>query len=90
MKKIAVCDISRQMVDFKSYKILDLNQNRHTNLLDLFVRESIQNSLDAAEKDAVSVDFTLAKFNRTKLSEVFQGLESLWSDVPDEFLSVGD
>ena len=46
---------------FTGSNILDINQNRVTPFLDLLVRESIQNSLDAAHADAdyVSMKFRL-------------------------------
>lgn len=73
--------------------------NEHTPTLDLLVRESIQNSLDAAKKDGrkdapVNVDFKIGEFKSAKLNSCLEGIaENLDRRYPDskyKFLSVSD
>lgn len=56
--------------------LLKLIQNNNMPVLDLFVRESIQNSLDAKnDKDSyVTVNFLTGKFNRKKLNTELEGV----------------
>ena len=50
-------------------------QNEHTPNLDLLVRESIQNSLDATNgDDYVIVNFKTGEFDKNKLAEHFEGI----------------
>ena len=55
--------------------LLDLMQSHSINSLDLLVRESLQNSLDASKdrvnKSHVDVDFISGKFNTTELCREF-------------------
>lgn len=51
-------------------------QNEHTPNLDLLVRESIQNSLDATTGDRyVIVNFKIGEFDKNKLANHFEGIE---------------
>lgn len=61
-------------VDGKS--IQNLMQNKETPILDLFVRESIQNSLDAAASNVnhVEVRFQTGSFNVQAVSGYFDGI----------------
>ena len=58
--------------------VLRALQNNHTPLLDLFVREVLQNSLDAANKKAkyVNVDFIYGSFKRKIFAEEFEMLSA--------------
>ena len=60
--------------------LLRLIQNNGTPTLDLLVRESIQNSLDAALKDDeseyVDVSITTSDFETKRLAPHFQGIEN--------------
>lgn len=51
-------------------------QNNHTPALDLLVRESIQNSLDAArsESQPVKFDLSVRRFENNKVSKRFSGI----------------
>lgn len=51
-------------------------QNKHTPILDLLVRESIQNSLDAAIEDTekVKVDFCLGEFSPKQINNLLDGI----------------
>lgn len=62
--------------------LIDAIQNSHTPCLDLFVRESIQNSLDASDltKKNVKVQFLVKEFQSDKLSGYFDDIH----DVLDE------
>lgn len=67
--------------------LLRLIQNNDMPLLDLLVRESIQNSLDAAlDGDGyVNVDFNVKEFRRNAFNEVFEGIaENLNRRYPNE------
>mgnify|MGYP001256722954 CR=1 FL=1 len=57
--------------------LLRLIQNSHTPLLDLLVRESIQNSTDAAKdsKTPVRYDISVKQFNRGSVARHFEGIE---------------
>ena len=73
---------------FTGSNILDINQNRVTPFLDLLVRESIQNSLDAAHADAdyVSMKFLIKKFNSLQLLEEFEGIkDGVKALFPEEY-----
>lgn len=51
-------------------------QNNSTPILDLYVRESIQNSLDAskANVDCINVDIMAREFDAYKFSNYFDGI----------------
>ena len=66
--------------------LLRLIQNQGMPLLDLLVRESIQNSLDAALPDAryVNVDLSVGSFHSKELNNNFDGIKhSLNKRFPD-------
>jgi len=56
--------------------LFDSIQNKHTPILDLLVRESIQNSLDAAlpTVDSVNVNFRLGHFNPVDVNNLLDGV----------------
>ncbi len=56
--------------------LFDSIQNKHTPILDLLVRESIQNSLDAAVPniDCVKVGFLLGQFTPSKVNNLLEGV----------------
>ena len=61
-------------------------QNNNTPVLDLLVRESIQNSLDAALKNekSVRVDFFVSTFKSNEFNEFFDGIkEGLHKKYPN-------
>ena len=75
--------------------LLRLIQNTNTSRLDLLVRESIQNSLDAGNKisKSVKVKFNIGKFNTHRISNAFEGIaDKLSSIYPGEntYLSIQD
>lgn len=76
--------------------LLRLIQNQDTPLLDLFVRESVQNSLDAfrADSSSVDVDFQIGEFNCRDLNKHFEKIESRlnqkYSAATGRFISVRD
>lgn len=57
--------------------ILELMDNKGTPILDLFIRESIQNSLDAVKKNATSVrvDFNIDEFDIDSFCDIFSELK---------------
>ena len=61
--------------------LLKLIQNHKTPVLDLLVRESIQNSLDAHKPDAksVMVEFLTGNFNSRKLGNELEGITAALS-----------
>ncbi len=75
-----------------------MQDNNEIPLVDLFVREAIQNSLDAGAgkttKDYIDVNFILGKFDRAKLNKELSGsTELLNKDFPEkqyEFIAVRD
>ena len=58
--------------------LLKLIQNHKTPVLDLLVRESIQNSLDARKQDSrsVTVEFLTGQFSSRKLGAELEGITS--------------
>lgn len=67
-----------------------------TPILDSFVRESIQNSLDAYDRassnPAVTVEYNISDFNVPALTEKLEGLSILndRKDLPHKYLSIRD
>ena len=76
--------------------LLKLIQNHKTPVLDLLVRESIQNSLDAHKPDArsVTVEYLTGKFSSRKLGKELDGItEALARRFPSDicqYLAVCD
>lgn len=70
-------------------------QNEHTPVLDLLIRESVQNSLDAAlpESEYVMVDISDGIFRTEDLSAYFEGIEGNLNQLypgDQPFLSIRD
>ena len=70
--------------------VLRAIQNNSDPLIDLFIRESIQNSLDAGDKEIpipyVSIDFIVNEFNAYKLNLSLENItERLNNRFPNEF-----
>lgn len=91
--KIATDDPQSMSQDGSS--ILRSLQNKSLPMVDLIVRESIQNSLDATNdgEQYTQVDFQVKKFNTHVLAKEFRGIEEkLNSDYSDNnyFLSIAD
>lgn len=61
-------------------------QNNSMPVLDLLVRESIQNSLDAYKKDskAVKIDFGVGSFSNQKLAKELEGISQALSSKYEE------
>lgn len=67
--------------------LLRLIQNDHTPILDLLIRESVQNSIDASDgqHDWVSYDISTKSFEKSKVTHIFEGIgEKLDRRFPDE------
>ena len=64
-------------MDMSGKGLIRAIQNNNMPLLDLFVRESVQNSLDAFKKgaDVVRVDFGIKNFNNVDLARKLEGVE---------------
>lgn len=71
---------------------LRILQNEHTPILDLLVRESIQNSLDAQDnKDFVQVDYCIGEFQQERLVSKFEGIKDGLNSRPERtFLAIRD
>ena len=75
--------------------ILKSLQNNHLPIIDLIVRESIQNSLDAGLKNTerVAVDFYLGDFSTKDLARELEGVyQTLIEKYPGQhkYLDFGD
>lgn len=76
--------------------LLRLIQNNSMPILDLLVRESVQNSLDAAKSDGdyVSVDFITGTFISKELSkeldDITDGLNKRFRDKEYKFIAIAD
>lgn len=61
--------------------VLRVIQNNSDLLIDLFIRESIQNSLDAGDKDSnkpyVNIDFIINVFDAKKLNRQLEGITDI-------------
>ena len=73
-----------------SDKLLAMSQNTSDSRLDLLVRESIQNSLDAALGSDVVVDYRFNRYDPIRLKRVFPGLESVWDRVSRLCIVISD
>lgn len=91
--KHAINDV--QSMSHDGGKILQSLQNNYLPLIDIVVRESIQNSLDASVKDAHSaiVNFKIDKFSSEKLAPLFEEIDykllELYPEYQD-FLAISD
>lgn len=76
--------------------LLRLIQNKNTPLLDLFVRESIQNSLDAHKDNIkfVNVEYIIGKFDshsfNSELTGISNFLDKKFPDSSYDFLAIKD
>jgi len=74
--------------------LLALMQNESYPVLDLLVRESIQNSLDASASDKdVIVDFNIGEFNNYDFASFFEGIEDNLKKIGDtkqEYIAIRD
>ncbi len=92
--EIEIAEPGRMMQTGSSMR--KLIQNNSMPVLDLLVRESIQNSLDARRDDAeyVNVDFLKGKFNSdlfiSSLEKIGDKLKNLYPDYQYDYLAVRD
>ncbi len=76
--------------------LLRLIQNNNMPVLDLLIRESIQNSLDAKKSDSkyVEVDYITGSFNSTRLGneldEITDSLKNRYGNNEYEYLAIRD
>lgn len=75
--------------------ILRSLQNKSLPIVDLMIRESLQNSLDATLPNVENtiVDFNIGKFNSHELSAHLEGIENKLNERYEgfeDFISIGD
>ncbi|SFE86868.1 hypothetical protein SAMN05216378_4394 [Paenibacillus catalpae] len=76
--------------------LIRLIQNNEMPVIDLLVREAVQNSLDAAKPDAINVDvsFNIRTFNRSSIVQLLDGIgeqiEGLYSEQEYRLLEIRD
>lgn len=75
--------------------ILRSLQNKSLPIVDLMIRESLQNSLDATLPNAKNtiVDFNVGQFNTYELSSHLEGIENVLNEryeMFEDFISIGD
>lgn len=76
--------------------LLRLIQNNNMPVLDLLVRESIQNSLDARKSDSrfVEVDYLTGKFNSSslgnELEQITESLEKKYGNKEYDYIAIRD
>ena len=75
--------------------ILRSLQNKSLPIVDLMIRESLQNSLDATlpNTENTIVDFNVGKFNSYELSSHLEGIENELNEryeMFEDFISIGD
>lgn len=73
-----------------SESLLRVDQNMSTPKIDILVRESIQNSLDAHSSNRVRVDYNFGKYDPKKLSYSFSELKNVLSKYSDDCLCIKD
>ena len=79
--------LGHQMMGQKGSSLLKLIQNCSMPTIDLLVRESIQNSMDASQEDAqkTRVEFMTGSCDRKRLDEVFTGIsKALRERIPGD------
>lgn len=91
--KVALDDL--QNMEQEGDSILKSLQNKSDSIVDLIIRESLQNSLDATIKEAeqTEVDYTLGKFDSQKLAKHFEGIDNILNNRfrgEKDFLSFRD
>lgn len=76
MKRMQIEVAKQERMSESGRSLLRLIQNEEMPLWDLLVRESVQNSLDAAldGEGYVRVDFSIRDFERSRLSRHFEGI----------------
>ena len=88
--------LKRDAMSLSGSSLFDEIQNKHTPLLDLLVRESIQNSLDADDaervgREFVKMDFDIGTFNSESLASFLPELNGALGQSDDcEYLSISD
>lgn len=95
MFKFQAKSLEQDYMQTSGSALLKLMQNNDTPVLDLFVRESIQNSLDAALPDVgnVRVDFNYNEFNVEELSECYEEISAEINNKykdKNKFISISD
>lgn len=92
--QIEIAEVGRMMQSGSS--LLRLIQNNNMPVLDLLVRESIQNSLDARKADSkyVEVDFLTGKFNSFRLGNelecITDSLKQRYGEGEYDFIAIRD
>lgn len=95
MMKIEVAKDGERMT-MSGSSLIDCIQNKSMPLLDLLVRESVQNSLDAFKKDTeyVTVNFGVNKFDNARLAKELEGIGDAlikkYSDRESKYLYIKD
>ena len=78
MEQMKIEILTPQNMVNKGSSFIRVLMNEHTPILDLFVRESIQNCLDAASDDNrrgyVTVKYNVGKFRSSNLNEILEGI----------------
>lgn len=98
MKEMKIRLLKQGWMTTSGSSLLRMMQNVNTPSLDLIVRESLQNSLDAAKskspRDKVKVEFTYNDFDINLLSNQFEGigkeLKEIRCDNGYKFLAISD
>ncbi len=95
MNKFEAKSLEQDYMQTSGSALLKLMQNNETPVLDLFVRESIQNSLDAAllESEIVRVDFKYDTFSVNELAECYDEIDGPIKgkySQKNKFISVSD
>ncbi|WII09006.1 hypothetical protein O8W32_07500 [Methanomassiliicoccales archaeon LGM-DZ1] len=85
-------NLKRGIYSLKASSIRNINQSGDRIRLELLVRESIQNSLDAADRESgpVQVDFTIGKYSPFELVPHFDSLEQAALKMTGDFLCIRD
>lgn len=96
MEQMKIEILAPQNMVNKGSSFLRVLMNEHTPILDLFVRESLQNCLDAADKTkgAVKVSYKIGEFKSSDLNDTLEGIsEKLNNKYPENkytFLCISD
>ena len=95
MNKFEAKSLEQDYMQTSGSALLKLMQNNETPVLDLFVRESIQNSLDAAlsGSEIVQVNFKYDNFSVNELADCYDEIDSSIKSkysTKNKFISVSD
>ncbi|AMK13455.1 hypothetical protein AUP07_0399 [methanogenic archaeon mixed culture ISO4-G1] len=89
---INVIHARKRFLDGSTEGIINAQEDKKTPRLEALVRESVQNSLDAAKpgSSSVQMDFVVGQLDIPAISTIFPELSQVFNDNPSNFISIRD